>query len=132
MSNDEAAKETDETKRFQIAIETTPTISEAHHSPLIVPHTRKHHLLGALVTRTLPAYTGPYTVGVCDVECAVEPRVRIGSFRHRSMSWAPGGLVMESVLFTLFYPAVPDTGKASSMVWFPRSVCAGLCFHKDD
>ena len=97
----------------------TPGIREAHHSQLIVPQ-RKRNLFGALVTRTLPSYTGPHCVGVCDVEFAIEPKVRIGAFRHRQMLSSPGGFTMESVLFTLFYPAVPNTGKASSVVWFPR------------
>lgn len=73
---------------------------------------------GALFSRTLPAYTGTYSVGVADIEVPVR-RQTFGTFKHKLMPDAEAGLVLDTVLFSVFYPCdVPK--KAQHVVWFPR------------
>lgn len=79
----------------------------------------KHSPFGALLSRTLPRYTGPYKVGVTDVELPV-PRRTFGNFKHKKMPTAEAGLSMETVFFTLFYPAEPAADAAGRVVWFPK------------
>lgn len=75
---------------------------------------------GALLSRTLPHYTGPHPVGVSDVEIPVA-RQTFGTFRHKSMPEASAGLAMDTVMFSLFYPCeLPE--KPAPVVWFPKSV----------
>ncbi|KZT29794.1 alpha/beta-hydrolase, partial [Neolentinus lepideus HHB14362 ss-1] len=84
---------------------------------------RLHHIprkspFGALLSRTLPEYRGPYDVGVCDIEVPV-PRQTFGNFTHKSL---PGsahvGLVIDTVLFSLFYPC-EKPAKPTPTAWFP-------------
>ncbi len=79
----------------------------------------KRSPFGALLTRTLPRYTGPHKVGVTDVEIPIERR-SFGSFRHKTMPTINAGLSIETVLFTLFYPSDPPVGSADRVVWFPK------------
>ena len=73
---------------------------------------------GALLSRTLPHYTGPHPVGVCDVEVPVQRRT-FGTFKHKAMNNADAGLAMDTVLFSLFYPCeLPE--KPAPVVWFPK------------
>ncbi|EIN06804.1 hypothetical protein PUNSTDRAFT_54174 [Punctularia strigosozonata HHB-11173 SS5] len=78
----------------------------------------KRSAFGSLLSRTLPQYSGPFPVGVCDVEIPVEPQT-FGSFRHKSMPDAPAGLALETVMFTLFYPAEAPKHPVPA-VWFPK------------
>lgn len=77
---------------------------------------------GALLSRTLPDYSGKYSVGVCDVEVPVA-RQTFGTFRHKAMKDSAGtaGLVMDTVLFSLFYPCERPE-KDSPVMWFPKCV----------
>ncbi|KAG9010432.1 hypothetical protein FRB94_010395 [Tulasnella sp. JGI-2019a] len=79
----------------------------------------RHSPFGALLSRTLPRYTGPYKVGVTDVELPV-PRRTFGTFKHRRLANAEAGLSMETVFFTLFYPAEPALNASGKVVWFPK------------
>ncbi|KAH9832525.1 platelet-activating factor acetylhydrolase, isoform II-domain-containing protein [Rhodofomes roseus] len=86
---------------------------------------------GALLSRTLPEYSGPYEVGVIDVEVPVT-RQTFGNFIHRNLKRRHAendptlkgqrGLVMDTVMFSLFYPADAHGGKRKHdrVVWFPR------------
>jgi platelet-activating factor acetylhydrolase len=92
---------------------------EAAGQPPKVHQAPKRSAFGALLSRTLPQYSGPYGVGVCDVELPVAPRT-FGNFRHKSMPGAPAaGLALETVLFTLFYPADAPKDPVPA-VWFPK------------
>ena len=84
----------------------------------LVETVSKRSPFGALVSRTLPKYTGSYPVGICDIELPV-PTQTIGIFKHRKLSDTPAGLVMDTVLFSVFYPAEDVTSK-DHMVWFPK------------
>ena len=74
--------------------------------------------LGALLSRTLPSYGGPYRVGVCDIELPV-PRKTFGTFTHKTLSNTEAGLAMETVFFSVFYPA-EKTSSTQRALWFPR------------
>ena len=74
---------------------------------------------GALLNRTLPNYSGPFPVGVCDVELPV-PRQTFGTFIHRKVPGAEAGLAMDTVLFSVFYPAQPNWTTPKRAVWFPK------------
>jgi platelet-activating factor acetylhydrolase len=75
---------------------------------------------GALLSRTLPSYKGPYPVGVFDIEIPVEEPRSIGSFRHKTLHAANPGFSLETVLFSVFYPAEDPPADASKVVWFPK------------
>ncbi|CAL1710013.1 unnamed protein product [Somion occarium] len=86
--------------------------------PQVLQTVHRRSPFGALLNRTLPAYSGPYQVGVCDVEVPI-PRQCFGHFEHKSMPDRDAGLTIDTVLFTLFYPAeCTDTNQR--VVWFPR------------
>ena len=86
---------------------------------------------GALLSRSLPGYSGTYEVGVIDVEVPVA-RQTFGNFIHRNLKRhhaekdptlkGQRGLVMDTVMFSLFYPADAQSGnrKHDRVVWFPR------------
>lgn len=88
---------------------------------------------GALLSRSLPGYSGTYEVGVIDVEVPVA-RQTFGDFIHRNLKRhhaendptlkGQRGLVMDTVMFSLFYPAHAHEGKRKHdrVVWFPRYV----------
>ena len=80
---------------------------------------------GAILNRTLPNYGGPLPVGVCDVELPVR-RQTFGTFTHRKMPNAEAGLAMDTVLFSMFYPAQPGWSTAKRVVWFPKWVLVRL------
>ncbi|KAK4705490.1 platelet-activating factor acetylhydrolase, partial [Phenoliferia sp. Uapishka_3] len=86
----------------------------------------KRSFWGSLVTRTLPNYTGPHAVGVADIEVPVRTPKTFGSFEHVKIPGKPVGLALETVLFTLFYPAVPSPGDSEQSIWFPNAVCGEL------
>lgn len=86
--------------------------------PQVLQEMNKRSPFGALLNRTLPSYSGFYNVGVRDVEVPI-PRQSFGSFKHKSMPEADGGLTIDTVLFTLFYPSEP-TKSNTRVVWFPR------------
>jgi hypothetical protein len=84
------------------------------------PEVHKHSAFGSLISRQLPAYSGPYDVGVCDVEAPVEPRM-VGTFLNKSAE--PGskpGFRLDTVLYTLFYPSEKPHIGSKNIVWFPR------------
>ena len=86
--------------------------------PQVLQTVHKRSPFGAILSRTLPIYTGPYRVGVCDVEVPIQKQ-SFGHFKHKSMPDADTGLTIDTVLFTLFYPAeCTDTNQR--VVWFPR------------
>lgn len=86
---------------------------------------------GALLSRSLPGYSGTYEVGVIDVEVPVA-RQTFGNFIHRNLKRhhaendptlkGQRGLVMDTVMFSLFYPADVHRHKRrhDRVVWFPR------------
>ncbi|KAH8102144.1 platelet-activating factor acetylhydrolase, isoform II-domain-containing protein [Cristinia sonorae] len=86
--------------------------------PQVLQTVHKRSPFGALLSRTLPNYSGHYQVGVCDIEVPI-PKQSFGNFKHRSMPDATAGLTIDTVLFTLFYPAEP-TQTNQRVVWFPR------------
>ena len=81
----------------------------------------KRSPLGALFSRTLPRYSGQYPVGVHDTELSI-PKQSFGNFNHKSMPDAEAGLMIDTVMFTLFYPTTSLHDKNSQAVWFPRLV----------
>ncbi|KAM0751081.1 alpha/beta-hydrolase [Meredithblackwellia eburnea MCA 4105] len=98
--------------------------SASDHAPTIATVSRRS-FWGALVTRTLPDYTGPYTVGVADIEVPLQQPTTFGTFQHRKMKGKQAGLALETVLFTLFYPAEKDKdnqlkNKKEKTIWFPK------------
>lgn len=106
----------------------------SHHKPSIVPKpppssadfpqviqtVNKRSPFGAILSRTLPSYSGVHAVGVCDVEVPI-PKQKFGYFEHKSMPSRGSGLTLDTVFFTLFYPAVRRETNCR-VVWFPRSV----------
>lgn len=112
-----------------------------------VPHPISASPFGTLISRTLPKYTGPYPVGVRDVEVPVAEQT-FGEFVLKSdypksmdslgsrgssdidvvnveIGKSVGSLILDTVLFTLFYPAVDQDAalgqkKKSSVIWFPK------------
>lgn len=79
----------------------------------------KRSTFGALFSRTLPAYSGRYPVGVRDVELPIPPQT-FGSFKHRSMSDGQVGIILDTIMFTLFYPTELTTARTAPVIWFPR------------
>ncbi|KAG1750534.1 platelet-activating factor acetylhydrolase, isoform II-domain-containing protein [Suillus paluster] len=75
--------------------------------------------LGALFSRTLPSYSGQYPVGVHNVELSI-PKQSFGNFKHKSMPDVEAGLTIDTVMFTLFYPAMSPHDTSHQAVWFPR------------
>jgi platelet-activating factor acetylhydrolase len=56
-------------------------------SDLESPHVEilsKWSLWGVILNRTLPNYSGPLPVGICDVDLPV-PRPKFGAFTHKKM-----------------------------------------------
>lgn len=80
----------------------------------------RHSPFGALLSRTLPNYTGPHEVGVCDLEIPV-PRQTFGTFTHKNIPKQKAGIAVDTVLFTLFYPCEPQE-KPKPVAWFPKYV----------
>lgn len=80
----------------------------------------KHSPFGALLSRTLPKYTGPFPVGVRDLEIPI-PRQTFGSFKHKNMPHSVAGIAVDTVLFTIFYPCETQD-KPKHVAWFPRCV----------
>ncbi|KAF8315425.1 hypothetical protein DL93DRAFT_2079195 [Clavulina sp. PMI_390] len=81
----------------------------------------KHSPFGAMLSRTLPSYRGPYDVGVCDVEVAVPPET-FGNFTHKSIDpteHGAAGLALETVLYSIYYPTVQCSTK-ERVIWFPN------------
>lgn len=81
---------------------------------------RKHSPFGAMISRTLPKYRGPFPVGVCDVELPA-PQQTFGNFRHKSIDaeHGPAGLSLETVLYSIYYPTTDDNSN-KRVVWFPK------------
>ncbi|EKM51728.1 uncharacterized protein PHACADRAFT_127563 [Phanerochaete carnosa HHB-10118-sp] len=73
---------------------------------------------GALLSRTLPKYTGPFQVGVRDLEVPIS-RQTFGTFRHKHLPHSDAGITVDTVLFTLFYPCRTQE-RPKHVVWFPR------------
>ena len=86
--------------------------------PPLVETVSKCSLFGSLLSRTLPEYSGPFSVGVSDVELPV-PRQSFGTFTHRKLPEREAGLQMDTVLFSLFYPT-EDGPSSKHVVWFPK------------
>jgi platelet-activating factor acetylhydrolase len=96
---------------------------EAINSPDPTPSAPKLHEIarrspfGALLSRTLPNYTGEFDVGVFDIEVPV-PRQSFGTFTHKSMPDKAAGLILDTVLYSVFYPCEPQKSP-KPVVWFP-------------
>lgn len=75
---------------------------------------------GALISRTLPNYKGPYPVGVFDIELPVENPRSIGSFKHKTIHASQPGFQLDTVLFSVFYPADAPKMDMNKVVWFPK------------
>ena len=73
---------------------------------------------GALLSRTLPNYTGPHDVGVCDIEIPVA-RQTFGTFTYKKLPNAKAGIAMDTIMFSLFYPC-EHKEKTKNVVWFPK------------
>ncbi|KAH6634718.1 platelet-activating factor acetylhydrolase, isoform II-domain-containing protein [Chaetomium sp. MPI-SDFR-AT-0129] len=73
-----------------------------------------------LLARPLPQHTGPYAVGAIDIEAPVSPPRTI----HEARLKASGEKVfeLETVLFTLYYPASPPSPDAKRHTWVPEPV----------
>ena len=88
--------------------------------PAADPYTLRDKLF-----RSLPRYTGPYTVGMMDIEIPVrQPRVFSDITRKKHHL-----LQLETVLFTIYYPAAEGTGRGidpagrkrwSRETWLPK------------
>ncbi|KAJ3492207.1 hypothetical protein NLI96_g149 [Meripilus lineatus] len=96
----------------------TPTPSRSDEGPQTFQIVNKRSPFGAILSRTLPSYTGDHVVGVCDVEVPVKKQT-FGYFEHKSMPSRGAGLTIDTVFFTLFYPSVKRETN-SRVVWFPR------------
>lgn len=101
----------------------TPTPSRSDEGPQTFQIVNKRSPFGAILSRTLPSYTGDHVVGVCDVEVPVKKQT-FGYFEHKSMPSRGAGLTIDTVFFTLFYPSVKRETN-SRVVWFPRYVVSG-------
>jgi hypothetical protein len=98
-----------------------PTTSSLHPQPEPprLHSISKHSPFGALLSRTLPNYTGKYEVGVCDLEIPV-PRKTFGAFRYKQMPDSEiVGIAMDTVLCSLFYPCERQE-KQKGVAWFPK------------
>lgn len=80
-----------------------------------------HSPWGALLSRSLPTYSGRFKVGVREAEFPVEVE-RIGSFARKPIDGedSKAGFELETILFTLFYPCEPKRNEPSKVMWFPR------------
>ncbi|KAF2724036.1 hypothetical protein K431DRAFT_282303 [Polychaeton citri CBS 116435] len=73
-----------------------------------------------LLSSPLPKYDGPYDVGTVDIEAPCERR-QFGDV-HLKDTGAPA-FELETVLFTIFYPAAPGTkSKKEKHQWVPRPI----------
>ncbi|KAM0755747.1 hypothetical protein T439DRAFT_11609 [Meredithblackwellia eburnea MCA 4105] len=71
-----------------------------------------------LFSHSLPTYTGPYTVGTLDLEIPVEKQ-SFGTAKLKSNN--EPALVLETSLFTLFYPSSPlSKGTGKQIKWLER------------
>lgn len=90
----------------------------------------RHSPFGALLSRTLPKYTGPYEVGIRDIEVPI-PRRTFGTFTHKERPGTKVGIAVDTVLFSLFYPCERQA-KPKPVAWFPKYVsitCLSLLLH---
>lgn len=95
-------------------------LSEPRAPKVSAPSAYSHSRFGTLISRSLPSYTGPYSVGALDVEHPIERQV-IGSFKHRKvLSKEQIGLELETVLFSLHYPCKVEPDTRAGTQWFPR------------
>ncbi|KAJ7461303.1 platelet-activating factor acetylhydrolase [Mycena galericulata] len=99
---------------------TTPVMDSTEEVPndALIIEPRKRATWGALVSRTLPKYSGPHSVGVCDVELPIQQQT-FGTFSHKNLPNAPVGITIDTVLFSLFYPCEIDRDH-TRVLWFPR------------
>jgi platelet-activating factor acetylhydrolase len=107
------------TSQQAIAAVAAPSAAAELAPPPAAPkvHRVRRSAFGALLSRTLPNYTGAYSVGVCDMEVPVAPRT-FGNFKHKSMPDQASGLTLDTVLFSVFYPCERQP-KQVPVVWFP-------------
>lgn len=78
-----------------------------------------------LLASKLPGYTGPYEVGALDIEVPLETPRRVSDFRFK----ADGkyAFEVETVLFTLYYPAQHGAGSRAGeeeYYWIPKPISA--------
>ena len=97
---------------------TTTHLLGGEPEPPTVHEVPRRSPFGALLSRTLPSYTGPHDVGVCDLEIPV-PRQTFGTFTHKRLPDAKAGIAMDTVMFSLFYPCEHQE-KPKPVVWFPK------------
>ncbi|KAI1364928.1 PAF acetylhydrolase [Xylaria arbuscula] len=73
-----------------------------------------------LFASPLPMYSGPYPVGAIDIESPVShPRV-VDTTRFKDSNEKP--FELQTVLFTLYYPAVHGKSHAKKHRWIPKPV----------
>ncbi|KAK1821837.1 hypothetical protein LTR12_003713 [Friedmanniomyces endolithicus] len=73
-----------------------------------------------LLSNRLPQYTGEYKVGTIDIEVPVErQRLSEAVFKHGRKP----AFELETVLFSLYYPAVKDArSRKPKHLWFPKPI----------
>jgi platelet-activating factor acetylhydrolase len=79
-----------------------------------------------LLANRLPGYTGPYRVGALDIEYPLETPRRVSDARFKSKTDGEYAFEVETVLFTLYYPASHKArgSAADKYYWFPKPVSA--------
>jgi platelet-activating factor acetylhydrolase len=69
-----------------------------------------------LLSSNLPAYTGPHEVGLVDIEVPVDHR----TIHNATLKDGTPAFKMETILFSLYYPAVKGVKSHGSHLWMPR------------
>ncbi len=94
-----------------------------HHryNPPHIDAISKQSFFGTLLSRTLPRYQGPFSVGIRDIEIAV-PHQKFGNFMSKTLGshgHRSAGLSLHTVLYTVFYPTSQTQSKEKA-IWFPK------------
>lgn len=117
--NDDGKKHTRRSSSLSGVPRPTTTSLHPPPEPPKLHSVPRHSPFGALLSRTLPTYTGKYDVGVCDLEIPVS-RQTFGTFKYKHMPDSEvAGIAMDTVLFSLFYPCERQD-KSKGVAWFPK------------
>ncbi|KAI0161452.1 PAF acetylhydrolase [Xylariaceae sp. FL1272] len=73
-----------------------------------------------LFCNPLPMYSGPYSVGIIDIEVPVSPRVVVDTARYKRSG--KNAFQIETVLFSLYYPATQGQSNESKHHWVDKPV----------
>ncbi|KAI1328563.1 PAF acetylhydrolase [Xylariaceae sp. FL0255] len=73
-----------------------------------------------LFANPLPAYSGPYQVGTIDIEYPVSPTRVLDTARFKGSK--EDAFELQTVLFTLYYPAQPGKSHKSKHYWIPKPI----------